>query len=67
MLQARRADLLCGVLGDLLAALYEDLASQVNAQIAKLERLLKDDLAAFNKLVRDQNVPAVVLKTPRRE
>jgi len=24
--------------------------------------MLKDDLAAFNKLVRDQNVPAVVVK-----
>ena len=46
---------------------YEDLASQVNAQIAKLESLLKDDLAAFNKLVRDQNVPAVVLKQPKKE
>jgi photosystem II stability/assembly factor-like uncharacterized protein len=46
---------------------YEDLASGVNAQIAKLDRLLKDDLAAFNKLVRDQNIPAVVVtKSPPR-
>jgi hypothetical protein len=41
---------------------YEDLASQVNAQLTLMNRLLKDDLASFNKLVRDQNVPAVVLK-----
>ncbi len=41
---------------------YEELASQVNAQLKALDGLLKNDLAAFNKLVRDQNVPAVVLK-----
>lgn len=41
---------------------YEDLASQVNGQLTKLERLLKDEVAAFNRLVREQNVPAVVLK-----
>jgi hypothetical protein len=45
---------------------YEDLASGVNAQIAKLDRLLKDEIAAFNKLVRDQGVPAVVVKSPTR-
>jgi hypothetical protein len=28
----------------------------------KLEGLLKDDLAVFNKLVRDQNVPAVIVR-----
>jgi hypothetical protein len=41
---------------------FEDLASQTNVQFAKLDKLLKADLAAFNKLVHDQNVPAVVLK-----
>ncbi|HKW98791.1 MAG TPA: hypothetical protein VJN43_13720 [Bryobacteraceae bacterium] len=46
---------------------YEDLASQANAQLARLDRLLKDDLAAFNKLVRDQNVPAVVPKPVKAE
>jgi hypothetical protein len=46
---------------------YEDLATQVNAQLTKLDRVLKDDLAAFNKLVRDQNVPAVVLKPVKTE
>jgi photosystem II stability/assembly factor-like uncharacterized protein len=38
---------------------YEDLATKVNAQINTLNGLLGKDLAAFNKLVRDQNVPAV--------
>jgi photosystem II stability/assembly factor-like uncharacterized protein len=41
---------------------YEDLASQVNAELKKLQQLLHSDLAAFNKLVRDQNVPAVLVK-----
>ena len=38
---------------------YEDLASQVNAQLNALKRLTTTDLAAFNKLVHDENVPAI--------
>jgi len=38
---------------------YEDLATQVNGQLKTLKGLLDTDLAAFNKLVHDQNVPAV--------
>jgi hypothetical protein len=38
---------------------YEDLATQVNARMKTLNGLLTSDLAAFNKLVRDANVPAV--------
>jgi photosystem II stability/assembly factor-like uncharacterized protein len=41
---------------------FEDLASQLNAQLKSLDGILKGDLPAFNKLVRDQNVPAVVVK-----
>jgi hypothetical protein len=40
---------------------YEDLATRVNAQLKTLNGLLTSDLAAFNKLVRDANVPAVQL------
>ncbi|HTS64764.1 MAG TPA: hypothetical protein VMH28_22225 [Candidatus Acidoferrales bacterium] len=39
---------------------YEDLATQVNAELKKLDVLLTADLAAFNKLIRDENVPAVM-------
>ncbi len=46
---------------------YEDLATRTNAQLTQLDKLLKDDLAAFNKLVRDQNVPAVILKSKSAE
>ncbi len=38
---------------------YEDLATQVNAKLNTLKGLLTTDLAAFNKLVRDANVPAI--------
>src|SRR5262249_52811738 len=41
---------------------FEGLSSDVNAQLRTLDKLLKEDLTAFNKLVRDQNVPAVILK-----
>ncbi len=40
---------------------YEELASQVNVQLETLKKLVSTDLAAFNKLVRDQNVPAVIV------
>ena len=40
---------------------YEDLATQVNVQLAKYKQLSTADLAAFNRLVREQNVPAVVV------
>jgi len=41
---------------------YEELASQVNVQLEALKKLTGSDLAAFNKLVRDQNIPAVITK-----
>jgi photosystem II stability/assembly factor-like uncharacterized protein len=41
---------------------FEELATQLNAQLKILEGLVKTDVPAFNKLVRDQNVPAVVVK-----
>ena len=42
---------------------YEGLASQVNAQLEALKKLTGPDLAAFNKLVRDQNIPAVIVSS----
>jgi photosystem II stability/assembly factor-like uncharacterized protein len=38
---------------------YNELTSRIDAELAKLERLLRDDLNAFNRLVREQGVPAV--------
>ncbi|HEY1402807.1 MAG TPA: hypothetical protein VGB05_01635, partial [Pyrinomonadaceae bacterium] len=45
-------------------AVYEDLTAKINAQLQKLEAIMKTDLPAFNTLVRDQNIPAVIVKPP---
>ena len=42
--------------------LYEDLATQSNAELDKLKHLLADDLPAFNKQVREANIPAIEVK-----
>jgi len=39
--------------------LSEELATQANAKLKELNGLLTTDLAAFNKLMHDQNIPAV--------
>ena len=44
---------------------YEGLASQVNVQLETLKKLVSADLAAFNRLVHDQNVPAVIVAEPK--
>jgi hypothetical protein len=44
---------------------YEGLASQVNAQLETLKKLVNTDLATFNRLVHDQNVPAVIVTEPK--
>ena len=41
---------------------YEELAGKINAELQKLRQILQNDLAAFNKLVHDQNVPAIITK-----
>jgi len=41
---------------------YDDLVARINAQLEKLKQVMATDVSAFNKLVRDQNVPAVIVK-----
>ncbi len=41
---------------------FEDLATKANGPLRRLDSLVTTDLAAFNKLVRDSAVPAVILK-----
>jgi hypothetical protein len=41
---------------------YEGVAGEVNGQLRAAERLLKEDVSAFNKMVRDANIPAVTIK-----
>jgi photosystem II stability/assembly factor-like uncharacterized protein len=43
-------------------SVYEDLTSRINAQLEKLKQVMATDVPAFNKLARDQNVPAVWVK-----
>jgi photosystem II stability/assembly factor-like uncharacterized protein len=40
---------------------YEGLASEANAQLRAADKLLKEDVGAFNTLVRDSNIPAVTV------
>jgi len=42
-------------------AVYDDLVGKIDAQLQQLDRVMKSDLPAFNQLVRDQNIPAVIV------
>ena len=46
-------------------AVYEELATAVNVQLRAAQKLLTDDIAAFNKMVRDSNIPAVTISKPK--
>ena len=41
---------------------FEELATKSNAELEKLKKLLEGDLPAFNKQVREANIPAVEVK-----
>jgi photosystem II stability/assembly factor-like uncharacterized protein len=43
-------------------AVYEDLTGRINAQLEKLKQVMTTDVPAFNKLVREKDVPAVFVK-----
>ncbi len=43
-------------------AVYEDLTGRINAQLEKLKQVMATDVPAFNKLVRERDVPAVFVK-----
>ncbi len=43
-------------------AVYDELVTAIDAELAKLAQTVKTDVPAFNQLVRDQNIPAVVIK-----
>lgn len=45
-------------------AVYNALVAQIDAELQKLTQIMKSELPAFNQLVRDQNIPAVVVKPP---
>jgi hypothetical protein len=43
-------------------AVYDEVVTQIDAQLQKLAQIMRTDVPAFNQLVRDQNIPAVVVK-----
>jgi len=43
-------------------AVYAALVARIDAELQKLAQIMKSDVPAFNQLVRDQNIPAVVVK-----
>ena len=45
-------------------AVYEELVGQIDANLQKLAQIMKSDVPTFNRLVRDQNIPAIVVKPP---
>ena len=44
-------------------AVYDELVTQIDAELRKLSEIMKTQVPAFNQLVRDQNIPAVVVKS----
>jgi hypothetical protein len=42
--------------------IYEDLVTRIDAELRNMRQILDKDLAAFNRMVKEQNVPAVTLK-----
>jgi len=44
-------------------AVYEALVAKINAQLKTLEETIRSDLPAFNKMVRDQDIPAVIVRS----
>jgi hypothetical protein len=45
---------------------YENLVTQIDVQLQRLREVMQNDLSEFNKVVRDQSVPAIIVK-PARE
>src|SRR4029434_6365673 len=43
-------------------ACCDQVVAHIDAQLQKLAQLMRTDVPAFNQLVRDQNIPAVVVK-----
>ena len=41
---------------------YDEIAGLIDAQLQRLSQIMKSEVPAFNQLVRDQNIPAVVVK-----
>jgi hypothetical protein len=47
-------------------AVYADVAARIDQELASLDAILKTDVPAFVALVKEQDVPAIVLKDPKK-
>lgn len=45
-------------------AVYDELVFQIDSQLQRLAQIVKTDLLAFNQLVKEQSIPAIVVKPP---
>jgi photosystem II stability/assembly factor-like uncharacterized protein len=45
-------------------AVYDELAAKIDAELQTLERVLAEDVPAFNRLVHEQDVPAIRVAKP---
>jgi photosystem II stability/assembly factor-like uncharacterized protein len=43
-------------------AVYDELVAQIDAQLKQFNAIIRNDLPAFNQLVREQNIPAIVVR-----
>jgi photosystem II stability/assembly factor-like uncharacterized protein len=43
-------------------AVYDEVVAQIDVQLQKLAQIMRTEVPAFNQLVREQNIPAVVVK-----
>ena len=46
---------------------YDEVVGQIDAQLQKLSQIMKTEVPAFNQLVREQNIPAVIVRPPKSE
>jgi len=42
--------------------LFKELSAQADVQIARLDELIQTDLAAFNEIVKEADIPAIIVK-----
>jgi photosystem II stability/assembly factor-like uncharacterized protein len=52
---------------DQTVAVYEEIAGRIDVELGRLKEALEKDLAAFNALVREREIPAVVVRERKRE
>jgi len=45
-------------------AVFDELSARIDAELKTLERVLAEDVPAFNRLVREREIPAVLVPKP---